>query len=172
MAKIPYTKLKLVPPIRVNKVNIGGADIEVKTYLPMKDKVKLVQDIVNQSLSEKNYTNPLAFEIYSVIEIILAYTNISITASQREDIYKVYDNFISIWDTIEEAVGASELFQITEAAREILHSIEDYDHSAQGIIDNLAAKTDALNLEIQKLQKNIQNPENLTLIKDILTKLG
>jgi len=42
----------------------------------------------------------------------------------------------------------------------------------RGILEAMTTDYDNLNFDIDELQKNISNPENLTLLKDVLSKLG
>jgi hypothetical protein len=41
-----------------------------------------------------------------------------------------------------------------------------------GILDNISTDYSNLNLDATEIQKKIGNPENITLLKDVLAKLG
>ncbi len=51
-------------------------------------------------------------------------------------------------------------------------SIYKYQNSIMGILDTVTTDYKDLNFDVSELQKNISNPENLTLLKDVVTKLG
>jgi hypothetical protein len=51
-------------------------------------------------------------------------------------------------------------------------SIYKYQNSIMGILDTVMADYQNLNFDIDSLQQKISNPENLTLLKDVVTKLG
>lgn len=53
-----------------------------------------------------------------------------------------------------------------------VNSIYKYQNSVFGILDNVVTDYKDLNFDVTELQKNISNPENLTLLKDVVTKLG
>ena len=55
---------------------------------------------------------------------------------------------------------------------ELVESIYKYNNSALGLINTLTTDYSALGEEFAGLQEKIANPENLTLLKDVLTKLG
>ena len=57
--------------------------------------INIISNIVNASLDNNPYFNPCRTDIYMITEMILAYTNISVTEKQKEDICKLYDSFVS-----------------------------------------------------------------------------
>lgn len=170
MAKITYGKLKLQEKSQPIEREWEGNIIEVKEYLPMEELIELVQDIVNSSVDENGYYNPMRINVFLTVKTFFAYTNISITEKQMENIFKVYD-----------ALKVSEIYQIvpTSAYREVhgyvselIRSIYEYKNSVYGILDGISEDYSNLDLDIENLQNKISNPENLTLLKDVLTKLG
>jgi hypothetical protein len=42
-----------------------------------------------------NYSNPVKIEVFKNLEIIFAYTNLSFTDKQKEDLPKLYDMLVS-----------------------------------------------------------------------------
>ena len=77
------------PIVEILKFN--GMNIEVKQYLPINDKLRLIGDVINLSADENNFSNPVKIDMFTVIEIIEYYTNINFTEKQREDYAKLYD---------------------------------------------------------------------------------
>ena len=55
---------------------------------------------------------------------------------------------------------------------ESVEDMEKYQNSIYGIMDAMNTDYKNLDLDIEKLQGDISNPENLTLLKDIMTRLG
>lgn len=170
MAKIAYGKLKLQEKSQPVEREWEGNTIEVKEYLPIEELIELVQDIVNSSVDENGYYNPMKINIFLTVKTFFAYTNISITEKQLENIFKVYD-----------ALKVSEIYQIVpiEAYREVhgyvselIRSIYEYKNSVYGILDGISEDYNNLDLDVNQIQESIANPENLLLLKDVLTKLG
>ena len=55
---------------------------------------------------------------------------------------------------------------------ETIDAVYKYQNSALGILDTIGQDYSNLELDAQKLQEKMNNPENLALLKDVLTKLG
>ena len=55
---------------------------------------------------------------------------------------------------------------------ESIDNIYKYKNSVMGILDTLKTDYDNLNFDATEIQKKIGDPENMALLKDILTKLG
>lgn len=90
MAKITYSSLKLKMKDEIKEIDFNGNKIEVKQYLPISDKIDLV-DITLQKSQEERLYNPLKVNMYFHLNLIYLYTNITFTDKQREDEEKLYD---------------------------------------------------------------------------------
>jgi hypothetical protein len=55
----------------------------------------MITKIINQSLDDNGYYNPIRVKIFTVLEVVFAYTNLSFTAKQKENIFKLYDQLVS-----------------------------------------------------------------------------
>lgn len=170
MAKLAYSKLKLPTSGDVVPVEWDGFTIEVKNYLPIEEMAVLVQDIVNDAVDENGYYNPIKINMCLTVKTFFAYTNISITEKQMDNMAKVYDS-----------LKISEIYQIVpvECYREVfgyvsesIKSIYEYKNSVYGILDGISSDYSNLDLDINKLTEGLSNADNLTMLKDVLTKLG
>ena len=125
-------------------------------------------------MDDNGYYNPIRLNIYTNMEIIMAYTNISFTEKQKEDILKLYDLFYGceLVDKIFEIIPEDEISDITDWTYEAIDNIYDYRNSAAGIMEAVSRDYSNLELDADKIKGDIANPENLTLLKDVLTKLG
>ena len=94
MAKPTFAKFGLKVDQSVKKVVFNEQEFEVKQYLPIEEKLELISNIVNNSIDDNGYYNPMRVYIHTIIEVILAYTNISVTEKQKEDVVKLYDLFV------------------------------------------------------------------------------
>lgn len=170
MAKIAYGKLKLQEKSQPIEREWDGNIIEVKEYLPVEELIELVQDIVNYSVDENGYYNPMKINVYLTVKTFFAYTNISITEKQMENIFKVYD-----------ALKVSEIYQIVPLqvyhevygyVNELIRSIYEYKNSIFGILDAVSSDYEDLDLDVKKLIESLSDADNLKMLKDVLTKLG
>ena len=173
MPKVPFSKLNLKKIDKVQVVTINGLDVEVKQYLPVAEKLELIANVLNNSADDNNFANPVKTYVLSHLEIIYAYTNLSFTDKQKEDPAKLYDILETngIIDSIILAMPPSEYDNLIEDITSTIDAYYKYKNSALGILE--AATTDYKNLDLEAsdIQKKIADPDNLTLLKDVITKL-
>ena len=173
MAKIALTKLGLKPNTELKTIEWNGQNIEIKQYLPIEAKLDLISDIANKSLDENPYYNPARIKIFIRLEIILAYANINTTDKQREDIFKLYDMFAGeLGDKILESVPVEEYNFISQTTWQIIEGIYRYKNSAMGIMESIASDYSQLDFDATEIQKKIGDPNNMELLKQVLSKLG
>ena len=92
MAKVPFSKLKCKINEDTIPLQIGEETIAVKQYLPIQEKLELISKVIMQAHEQdENYSNPVKAGVYRDLEVIFAYTNISFTDKQKEDLPKLYD---------------------------------------------------------------------------------
>lgn len=173
MSRVPFSKLNLKKIDKVQVVTINGLEIEVKQYLPVAEKLELIANVLNNSADDNNFANPVKTYVLSHLEIIYAYTNLSFTDKQKEDPAKLYDilDTNGIIDSIILAIPPSEYDNLIEDITSTIDAYYKYKNSALGILE--AATTDYKNLDLEAsdIQKKIADPDNLTLLKDVITKL-
>ena len=173
MAKVPFSRLNLKKIDKVQVVTINGLEVEVKQYLPVAEKLELIANVLNNSADDNNFANPVKTYVLSHLEIIYAYTNLSFTDKQKEDPAKLYDILETngIIDSIILAIPPSEYDNLIEDITSTIDAYYKYKNSALGILE--AATTDYKNLDLEAsdIQKKIADPDNLTLLKDVITKL-
>lgn len=155
-------------------IKLGEQEIEVKQYLPINDKLALIGNVINQASDENNFSNPIKLDVFTALEIVFAYTNLSFTEKQKEDLVKLYDIMESngIFDTVIAAIPKVEYKSIIEGVQECSNAIYTYRNSVMGILDVIGSDYSNMELDARKIQKAIADPENLALLKDVLTKLG
>ena len=173
MAKVPFTKLGLKKIEDTKTISICDQDVEVKQYLPISDKINIITNVIENSADDNNFANPVKTYVLSHLEIIYAYTNLSFTDKQKEDPAKLYDILETngIIDSIILAMPPSEYDNLIEDITSTIDAYYKYKNSTLGILE--AATTDYKNLDLEAsdIQKKIADPDNLTLLKDVITKL-
>ena len=95
MAKVSFTKLGLKKNEDIEIVEWNEQKIEVKQYLPIEDKLKLITAIIQNSIDDNGYYNPAKIYVYTIIEMINFDTNINFTEKQKTDVAKTYDLIVS-----------------------------------------------------------------------------
>lgn len=96
MAKVPFSKLQAAVDgcsVKTFYYDKSGNEVyyEVKHYLPFKEKLEMITRIVNQSVDDNGFYNPMRVQLYTVLEVMYAYTNLSFTEKQKEDLANLYD---------------------------------------------------------------------------------
>lgn len=175
MAKIAFTKLNAKKNIKIRQITFNDQEIEIFEYLPIEEKLALISRIVNYSLDDNNFANPARLNIYTVLELVYTYTNISFTAKQRENFLDLYDTLITsglwkaIFDVLKET-GEYDYIQYTTA--DVVNEIYKYRDSILGILNAVQQDYQNLNLDAAKIQEKIADKDNLTLLKNVVTQLG
>jgi hypothetical protein len=174
MAKLAFSKLGLKSDNQVVELHINEQIIEVKQYLPVNDKLGLISRVINLSADQNNFANPVKVEVFGALEIIQAYTNLSFTEKQKEDVCKLYDLLESngIIDKVINAIPKKEYDFLLDGINESIKAVYAYRNSVMGIMEIVSQDYSNLDLDATTISEKIQNPENLTLLKDVLTKLG
>ena len=174
MAKVTFTKLALARNNDIKTLEWKDQKIEVKQYLPVAEKLDLISRILNLSGDDHVFYNPCKVEIFELIEIILTYTNINVTDKQSEDILKLYDLFISsgFADVVKNAIPEEELNYIDDSVWATIKEIYRYRDSAMGVMNQIVQDYKDTDLDARKITEQLSNNENLSLIKDVVTKLG
>ena len=174
--KIGLTKLGLKKNTNLIPLEWGDQVIQIREYLPIEDKIGVIERIVNQSLDDNNFANPARIMINTVLEVIFAYTtNINFTDKQKEDRLGLYDLLVSsgLWKAIENKLAeVGELNIIQNTVREVIDEIYKYKNSTLGILQAVSEDYSNLELNINKLQEEISNPENAKLLKNVIDKMG
>lgn len=175
MAKVAFTKLGLKKKDEVKTVNINNNAIEVKQYLPINDKLDLISRVLNASHDQStNFANPIQLEVIGTIEIIIAYTNLSFTEKQKEDYAKLYDLFEEngIIDLIIAEIPEREYNYIIDGINETADAVYKYQNSVLGILESATKDYSNLEFDASQIQSMLADPSNISLVREVLSKLG
>ena len=174
MAKLPFTKLSLKNNNEIKTINYNNQIIEVKQYLPINTKLELISNVINSSMDNNNFSNPVKEYLFLHLEIVENYTNITFTDKQKEDPCKLYDLLKGngILDLITQNIPENEYDDLRIDTSLCSKAIYDYRNSVMGILEAVSADYSNLNLNATEIQKKLADPENMTLLKEVLTKLG
>lgn len=176
MAKVSFSKLGLSKNNTIKNFEYNGQNIEVKQYLPINDKATLVAQILNYTLNngENRFANPLQIEVMTLIGVIEKYTNINFTDKQKEDPAKLYDLIVSsgLWKIILDNINIEDYTALLNYCDEAIESYYNYYNSVFGILDSINTDYNNMNLDATEIQKKLADPENIGLLREVLSKLG
>ena len=174
MAKVSFTKLGLKKNEEVGILHINEQDIEVKQYLPINEKLELISSVINYAADENNFSNPVKENVFLTLEILYHYTNINFTDKQKEDPVKLYDLVVSsgLVNKVTDLIPEEDLDEVINGVAQSVKAIYTYRNSALGILESISQDYSNLNLDATEIQQKLADPDNMALLKQILTKLG
>ena len=170
MAKTSFTKLKCQVNKNIVPVQIGDETIGVKQYLPLQEKLALMERVIEQAHNENyDYANPVLMDVITDLEIVYAYTD-----KQKEDIPKTYDALRSsgVLTTIFDNIPREETSEIVTGIYKTSKAIYEYRNSVKGILEHIAQQKEDLELDIDEISKKLGDSQDLGFVKDLLTKLS
>lgn len=174
MAKVAFSKLGLKKTEEIEVIEWNEQKIEVKQYLPIEDKLDMIANIINQSADYNGYYNPARIYIFTILEMIDYYTNISLTEKQKADVFKTFDLFVNsgLSAAIFDKINPYEYNQIKSWVHELINSIYVYKNSVVGIMDTIKEDFNLMDLDTEKLVERLGNKENIEFINELLNKMG
>lgn len=174
MAKV---SLKAVTPIKKvdpQIIKIGEQEVEVIQYLPVNDKLALVERVLNLTIDDTGFLNPVRLEVYAILEIVKTYTNISITDKMMENAPNTYDLLMinEVLDRVIAAIPEDEYDAIFDAIEDCAEHTVKYLNSFVGMMKTVTNDYDATKLNVEEIMKTLDQPDKVGLVKDILDKIG
>lgn len=164
MTKITYSSLKLKTKEETTKIE--GTDIEVLKYLPIEDKVTLI-NITLQNAKNNSVYNPALLDAYFHLYIVMMYTNISFTEKQKENPLKLYDTFKSngIIDKVILAMDEEEYTQLLDFLNQSVEDSYTYQNSTAGLIANALEQLPVRAEQLSEIVENFK-PEKFQNVLD------
>lgn len=174
MAKISLNKLTPIKEIGNKIITIEGQDIIIEQYLPVNEKLALVERVLNMTIDDTGFFNPVRMEVFMSLEMVKTYTNISITDKMMENATKTYDLLVmnNILDQVIDAIPDEEFETVFETIEECAHHAVNYLNSFQGMMKTITENYDATKINVEEIMATLDQPDKVGLVKDILDKIG
>ena len=175
MAKTSFTKLKCTVNKNAVPLQIGEETISIKQYLPLQEKLALIERILVQAHAENyDYANPVLMEAFYEIEMVYAYSDISFTDKQKEDFLKTYDALkgSGVLQSIMDIIPEEEKSIISAGVYATSDSVYRYRNSVKGILEHIKDNYDELNIDASEIVEKLGDAKNFEFVKDMLTKIG
>lgn len=176
MKEIAFSELGIQPHIEVNTIKFNDKEIEVCDYIPIEEKTKFLQFVINGALDEMTGTfSPLRVEVYYAIAICRWYAGVIFTEEDMKNIAMVYDaldtnGFVT---AVVEAIPNEEIEYLNSLVKETIDDIARYNTSAAGIIQSMSSDAGSLDTQLGDILEKIKNGEGLeqlSVIKDVVGK--
>ena len=163
MEKIVITKLDFdYPENRVfNDILLEGKPLEVRRYLPLEEKVNLVQRVMNMCAGTDTFCNPLQLKVISELEMVLTYSNFAFADELLgEDVYKVCDylDLTGIMTTVLGTIPESEKNFILSSCWETADKLTNYNNSFMGALHRISEDSAFTNLNLEEILEKIKDP--------------
>ena len=170
MSKLAFNKLGLVKNTNISTINYNGQVIEVKQYLPVNDKLALIANVINKSGDDNNFANPMKISVYTVLEVISTYTNISWTEKQNEDPCKLYDLLVAsgLSSTIFKAIPTEELNELLTGINDTVDAYYKYRNSIFGILEAISQDYSNVNFDLSKIQEVLTDGNSVGFLREIM----
>ena len=176
MAKIAFSKFGLKPNTETKTIEWSGQTIEVLQYLPIQKKLGLIGRVISLAHEEDaNYSNPVKIEVFTALEIVYEYTNISFTDKQKEDTPKLYDIIYSsgLLKAVMDAIPEDEIDIVSCGIGDSIEAIYKYQNSVLGIMDLLKGDmSDIENIDLEGMRKALKEIADSPLMKEIVPLIG
>jgi hypothetical protein len=174
LAKISVNKITPIKQVEPIMITINAYEIEVIQYMHIQDKLAMIERILNWTIDDTGFLNPVRLEVYTVLEIISTYTNINITDKMMENAPKTYDSFMinGVIDAIIEAIPEDEYNAIFDAIEDCAEHTVSYLNSFVGMMKTITEDYGATKMDIESLSNVLDDPDKIGLVKDILEKIG
>lgn len=153
--------------------------IKVKQYLPLEEKFKIINEVAQLVIDERDFVNLLNLEVWRNLVLIRHYTDVDLeeyfNSDNIEDKCKeLYDLFFvnNVFEDVFKNIPVNEFNQITEMIENTIHEFYKYRNSIKGILEAVSADYSNLDLDASKIQEKLNNPENVGFLKEVMDKLG
>lgn len=92
MSKISLETLNLNNNSNYKIVNVNNNEVKVKSYLPINDKINLVEEVIEKSLvQDAVYCNPILLKVMFELSVISYYSDINVGDLYEVNIMELYD---------------------------------------------------------------------------------
>ena len=178
MAKIAFSKFGLKSNSAIVNVEWAGQMIEVTQYLPVQEKLGLIGRVISQAHEEdNNYSNPVKVQVYFALEVVFAYTNITFTDKQKEDLPKLFDLLTSsgLLNAIINAIPADEFDYLSKGVKDSIAAVYAYQNSVLGILQILKGDMDGIeekSFDIENLKKELMELSDSDTVKNLTSLFG
>ena len=173
MANVAFSKLNCTINQEVKYIEWNDNKIEVQQYLPIQKKLGVMQEVIELSMTQYNYANPVQVEVYTYLSMLKNYTNIKFTDKQLADPAKLYDMVKSsgLLKMVCDALPTEEINELMNGVNNSIQAFYSYRTSILGIMDALKSDYSGLNSQLTAVLDQVKDPEALAVLKAILPEL-
>lgn len=142
--------------------------IQVLQYLPIQEKSKFVQYVVNSAIdTTTGCFSPIRVNVYFTIGILHFYCGIQFDEGQ--DLLEVYDLFeeTGIINSILEAIPEEERNYMEKLVTDTIEDVTRYNNSFVGMVNSMSGDAENLDASLKNIMDKIKSKENLEYLEEI-----
>ena len=120
-------------------IEIQGKKINIKKYLPVRDKKDLIEITLQKAEQADGTYNEILIDMYFNLHLVYLYTDIVFTDEDREDEMKLYDELESsgLLERILDKIPDEEYNTLMDYLKAMRKEISSYKHSAAAMVQKL-----------------------------------
>lgn len=164
-----FSELELKINDKVRTLKFKNKDIKVKQYLPIQDKLNLVQIALQQSLDEGIYNDGL-LTAYFHTYVVMFYTDLEFTEEEKQDVLTLFNLMDSenLIGSVIELIPQSEFGDLLEMLNNQQKNNMIFKQSAAYVIGQFI---DALPSQMEKVGEIVNNfdPSKYQAVVDFAT---
>lgn len=168
-----YSNLKTNIETKPITIKFNDNTIEIKKYIPIEDEINLIETVLNESMTEQHYYNPLRLKMLFSLYVLYNFTNIEFSKEDKENPEKLYDE-VRATGLLQAVLNEilEEVDILYEDLMETVESVYSYLNSVYGTVENMQKGVDDLDFDIQRMVNDAKDPEQLAFLKEVLNKMG
>ena len=110
-------KISYQDKIENKEITYDGQTFNVRSWIPMEDKLALIGNIINASIDDNTFYNPARLHIFYVMNMVKEYTDIDFKDMNIMYAYDLLD-VSGLWDIIEKYIDENEINFIKQNIKE------------------------------------------------------
>ena len=152
--------------------------LKVKQYLPLDDKISAITEIMNYSLDDNIFPNPIRLAAWCDIMLVKYYTDLDVQGYLDETDDNEYSSFYDtlvqnkVISDVKASIPPAEYEMFMSTAELTVNKYYEAKNSVRGILEAVTQDYSNLDLEASEIQDKLNNPENLAFLKKVVDKLG
>ena len=139
-------KISYQDKIENKEITYDGQTFNVRSWIPMEDKLALIGNIINASIDDNTFYNPARLHIFYVMNMVKEYTDIDFKEMNIMYAYDLLD-VSGLWDIIEKYIDENEINFIKQNIKETITNIYAYKNSVLGMIDAMNQKSEDIKVD-------------------------
>lgn len=173
--EVKLVNIGILPQPEIKTIQVGNAEIQVKTAIPYEDLFDMIQWSINYIADDRPFVSEPIRRLVSDLAFIKYYTNVDTSfvgddTIRMVDVYADYDMIkqSGLMQQVLDIVNKEQMKFYYEGLNKTLESITTYKNSAVGIMDNLVANANQDVDTMQKMMDVVSDTEDLGAVGNLI----